>query len=97
MSYNTNIVTILIQYYLKYRNTITNTIKEAKTKFYKSELEKAGNDSKLNWKVIKNATNRSKTNFFTQIINNKFGEKLHFADKSKEISNYFNEYFTNAA
>jgi len=39
----------LKQYYLKYRNTLTNTIKEAKTKFYKSELEKAGNDSKLNW------------------------------------------------
>jgi len=60
------------QYYLKYRNMLTNTIKEVKTKFYKSELEKSGNDSKLNWKFFKNATNRSKTNnSFIQTIDNK--------------------------
>jgi len=35
-------------------------IKEAKTKYYKTELEKARNDSKLNCKIIKIATNRSK-------------------------------------
>lgn len=77
--------------------TITsNTIKEFKTKYYKSELEKARNHSKTNWKIIKNAKNHSKTNSFIQTINNKFSKKLHTTDKSKEISNYFNEYFTNA-
>ncbi|KAF0761894.1 Reverse transcriptase domain-containing protein, partial [Aphis craccivora] len=30
----------LKEYYLKYRNTLTNIIKKAKTKYYKSELEK---------------------------------------------------------
>jgi len=36
------------------------------------------------------------TRFLIQTINNKFGEKLQPAVKSKELSNYFNEYFTNA-
>lgn len=29
-------------------------------------------------------------------FNNEFGVKLHTSDRSKEISNCFNEYFTNA-
>ncbi|KAF0751638.1 Reverse transcriptase domain-containing protein [Aphis craccivora] len=36
-------------------------------------------------------------NLEINFINNKFGEKMHSADKSKEISNYLNEYFTNSA
>jgi len=71
----------LKQYYLKYSNTLTNIIKDEKTKYYKSEPEKAGNDSKLNWKIIKNATYRSKANSFIQSINNKFGEKMHSTNK----------------
>jgi len=60
------------------------------------KLEKAGNDLKLNWKIIKDVLNRSKTNSFIQTINNTFFEKLHPSDKPKEILNRLN-YFINAA
>lgn len=55
----------LKEFYLKFRNKLTNILKEAKIIYYKKELQKCSNNTKHKWKIINYiTTRRSKTNNF---------------------------------
>lgn len=47
-----------------------------------------------NFNIIKDTTDCSKSKFTAQYINSKSGKKWFTFDKSKEIKNYFIDYYT---
>jgi len=58
----------LKDYYLKFRKKITKIIKNAKIFYYKAELLKAGNNSKLKWQTINNILAINKSIKFHEVI-----------------------------
>ena len=76
--------------YKKYRNKLTTLIRLSRKLYYSNKLE--GNKSNLNsvWRTINELIKRKKTNYPDTIIEN--GNEI---SDPIEISNMFNEYFTN--
>ena len=74
--------------YNKFRNSVNKDIRSSKKEYYQSYFENCKNDMKKTWKGI----TQKKTNLMntSQIISN---NKL--IDNPKEVSNTFNNFFTN--
>lgn len=88
----------LKNYYAKFRNKVTNIIKNAKIFYYKTELPKSGSNPKLNWQVINNIIARNKkSNSLKKLLNNS-KNKNEFINENPEyaLAEKFNNYFTNA-
>ena len=79
--------------YIDYRNFVTNRIKFAKKKYFEKKFNDVKNNIKETWKIINNVlkpnSNRKKKSVQKIFLNNKTYEN------SKDISNLFNNYFTN--
>lgn len=80
----------LLDYYKKYRNTCNRAIKDAKTRFYKSQIESDNNNIKTVWRVVKEINNIGKpksTNIDSLTYENQtFTEKI-------DIANSLNKHF----
>lgn len=84
----------LASYYKKYKNTFTKLLKVAKIKFYEDKFSKVSYNPKLTWKLINEITGSNPKNndkIKTVIMNDKI---LNIDDNPKEVSNVFNNYFT---
>mgnify|MGYP001950330936 CR=1 FL=1 len=79
--------------YTDYRSFVTNKIKYAKKKYFEKKFNDVKSDIKETWKIINNVLkpkmNRQKKSINKIIINNETYEN------PKDISNKFNNYFTN--
>ena len=78
--------------YNKFRNSVNKDIKLSKKEYYQCYFEHCKHDMKKTWKGIRSIVNTKKTNLIStsQIITN--GKLI---DNPEEVSNTFNNFFTN--
>lgn len=86
---NTN----LINYYKKYRNTLTSVIRNMKANYYRFKFQEYRHDPRKFWQTINEATDINCDNNYkiTEILKQ---DNLLIKDK-KDITNAFNNYFSN--
>lgn len=79
--------------YLRYKTTISRLIQKAKNQYYKQKIESYKNNPQKMWSLAKESLNKStfKNNVTSLTVN---GTEIHC---KKEISNKFNQYFTNVS
>jgi len=85
----------LSSYYKKYKNTFTKLLRLAKIKFYEEKFRKVSYNLKLTWKLINKITGSNPKNndrFKTVVVNDII---FNIDDNPKELSNMFNNYFSN--
>ena len=84
--------TVLLNRYKKYRNTLTNIIRQMKITYYSEKFSTHQNNPKKFWQTVNEATDTEikSSSSIIEIINNN-GSTVR---KSKDIANEFNKYFT---
>ncbi|KAF0720008.1 B box-type domain-containing protein [Aphis craccivora] len=89
----------LKDYYVKFRNTITKIIKNAKILYYKAEFIKSGNNTKLKWQNINNILAKNKkSNNLKELLNNcKYKNEYTNENLEYILAEKFNKYFINVA
>lgn len=82
----------LKQQYTEYKNKLTNVIKKTKQNYYQNLINEKRSNTKELWKVVQEITKSNlKTNDITSLKN----ERGEIITDLKEITNEFNETFTN--
>ena len=81
--------------YIFFRNKVSSMIRTAKSKMYKTKIEKGKDDPRTIWKIFKEygASRKTATN---EIING-LKENDQLISDDKEMANVFNQYFVNVA
>lgn len=91
-NYLTSNNAIVKNIYVRYRNKINSLIKQAKSSYYKTQIEQAGNNSKTIWNTINESINKCrKSTGPTEIKND---NNILINDK-KAIAENFNNFFAN--
>lgn len=78
--------------YIKYRNNLNKLIDITKLNHHKYQIEKNKNNSQKLWKTIKNITNTNNRPTIIKQLQSKNGNDVY---SSEEISNTFNDFFSN--
>ena len=81
--------------FIFFRNKVSSMIRIAKSKMYKTKIEKGKDDPHTIWKIFKEygASRKTATN---EIING-LKENDQLISDDKEMANVFNQYFVNVA
>ena len=84
-----------VNYYKRYRNSLTTIIRKAKESYFKNRFSNSVNDSKATWKLINSmlTCNRRKGNNVIKLR----GDNAELIDDPKLVADEFNDYFSNVA
>lgn len=79
--------------YKVYRNKLTQLLRIAKKQYFFNQFEATKNDLKLTWKIIKQALNKPQKNASNYPSEFKVNDTV--IDNDQDISEYFNDFFSN--
>jgi len=81
------------EFYNRYRNMVTNSVRNAKKNYFRACFERSQNDCKQTWKIIKNLmnVNVTKSKIKSIVVNDRI------VSGDGEIADLFNRHFTNVA
>ena len=81
--------------YKHIRNEITHKIRQSKSRFYSTKLDRCAGDARGTWKVINDVLGRGRSNGNTVEYTDLEYNNTTLGNNNKDIADAFNEYFVN--